>query len=389
MPEPYASYQYEIYLAGIGGQRPEHPISYYSLRRRAKEVLSPESYGYVAGGASLEKTMEANLRAFERWRIVPRMLTDVGERDLSVTIFDQELPAPVLLAPIGVQGIIHDDGELATARAARAVGVPMVLSNASTHNMEDVAQANGDGLRWFQLYWPNSPELTESFLTRAEEAGYRAIVVTLDTRLLAWRPRDIQHGFLPFLSGQGIGNYLSDPVFRSMLEKPPEEDMVAAVMQWASVFPYPSSQWEDLSFIKEHTRLPVLLKGIQHPDDARRALDAGMDGIIVSNHGGRQVDGAIGSLDALPVIVDEIDGRVPVLFDSGIRSGADAVKALAFGAKAVLLGRPYAWGLAVGGEEGVRQVLRGFLADLDLSIALSGYARLDQLERALLTEAPA
>ena len=245
--------------------------------------------------------------------------------------------------------------------------------------MEEVAEAPATAPRWYQLYWPNDPELAASFLQRAEKAGYEAVVVTLDTWLLAWRPRDLEGAYLPFLKGIGTANYFSDPVFRAGLEKPPEEDLQAAVGHWIGKYSDPTVTWENLALLREATELPIILKGIQHADDARRAADEGVDGIIVSNHGGRQVDGAIGSLDALPGIVDAVPDEFPVLFDSGVRSGADAFKALALGARAVLIGRPFVWGLAVGGQEGVRHVLRGLLAELDLTLALSGYTSFDQV----------
>jgi isopentenyl diphosphate isomerase/L-lactate dehydrogenase-like FMN-dependent dehydrogenase len=266
--------------------------------------------------------------------------------------------------------------------------VPKVLSTASSYSMEDVAEAMGDAPRWYQLYWPNDPELATSFLNRAERAGYGAVVVTLDTWLLGWRPRDLAQAYLPFLRGIGVANYFSDPVFRAGLAKPPEEDLQAAVGHWVAKYSDPTVTWDDLSFLRDNTELPIGVKGIQHPDDARRAADLGMDGIIVSNHGGRQVDGAIGSLDALPGIVDAVLDDFTVLFDSGVRTGADAFKALALGARAVLIGRPYAWGLAVGGEQGVRQVVRGLLAELDLTLALSGHTSFDQVGRDALTRAP-
>jgi lactate 2-monooxygenase len=254
--------------------------------------------------------------------------------------------------------------------------------------MEDVAQAAGDGPRWYQLYWPNDAELTRSFVSRAEASGYSALVVTLDTSLLAWRPADLQTAYLPFLQGIGIANYLSDPTFLAGLEKPPAEDMISAILKWVGVFSNPGYTWDDLAMIREATDLPIVLKGILHPDDAGAALEAGVNGVIVSNHGGRQVDGAIGALDALPAVVDAVPEDFPVLCDSGIRTGSDAIKAIALGARAVLLGRPFVWGLALGGEEGVRQVVRGFLADLDLSLALSGHRSLATVTRDILEPAP-
>jgi isopentenyl diphosphate isomerase/L-lactate dehydrogenase-like FMN-dependent dehydrogenase len=334
--------------------------------------------------------MRANHAAFERWQIVPRMLRNVGERDLRVNILGTALPAPVMLAPIGVQSIVHADAEVAVARAAASVGVPFILSTASSKTMEEVAQAAdavGKTPRWYQLYWGRDPELTASFLARAERAGYSAIVATLDTPLLSWRERDISLAYLPFLQGEGIANYLSDPVFRASLAQPPEENPQVAVMRFVQVFSNPTLTWDDLKFLREHTKLPILLKGILHPDDASQALDAGAAGIIVSNHGGRQVDGAIPALDALPSVVAAVRGRAPVLFDSGIRRGADILRALALGAQAVLLGRPYIWGLALGGEAGVRDVLLNTLADFDLTLALSGYTSLAQLTPDVLRRA--
>jgi lactate 2-monooxygenase len=377
MSEPFGNHQYQIYLAGLGGTVPDYPMTVDGMEEAARAVLGPETYGYIAGGVSTEDTMRANLEALGRWRIIPRMLNNVAARDMSVEILGTRLPAPVMLAPIGgVQMRTHPDAERAVARAAAALGLCMVLSTAASTSMEDVAAALGDSPRWYQLYWPRDPELTRSFLRRAEASGYSAIVVTLDTQLLAWRPRDLSAAFLPFLLGEGVANYFSDPVFRAGLEKPPEEDLQAAVMRWVSVFSDPSMTWDDLAMIRVNTRLPILLKGIVHPDDAARAVAAGMDGVIVSNHGGRQVDGAMGALDALPAVVARVPKEFPVLFDSGIRSGADIFKAIALGARAVLIGRPYMWGLALGGEAGVTHVLKCLLADFDLTMALSGHAAL-------------
>ena len=382
--------QLQIYLAGMQGQRPTTPMAYEQLEEQARQRLSLEAFGYVAGGAGGEETMRANRAAFERWQIVPRMLRNVGERDLRVNILGAALPAPVMLAPIGVQSIVHTDAEVAVARAAASVGVPFILSTASSKTMEEVAQAAdavGKTPRWYQLYWGRDPELTASFLARAERAGYSAIVATLDTPLLSWRERDIALAYLPFLQGEGIANYLSDPVFRASLTQAPEENPQAAVMRFVQVFSNPTLTWDDLRFLREHTKLPILLKGILHPDDASQALDAGVSGIIVSNHGGRQVDGAIPALEALPAVAQVVDGRVPVLFDSGIRRGADIFRAVALGAQAVLLGRPYIWGLALGGEAGVRDVLLNTLADFDLTLALSGYTSLAQLTPDVLRRA--
>jgi lactate 2-monooxygenase len=372
---PFGNYQFEIYLEGLAGKLPELPISYAELEERSRQHLTPGAFGYVAGGAGEEITVRENRRAFDRWRIVPRMLVDVSERDLRTTVLDTELPAPVMLAPVGVMSIVHEEAERAVARAARELGLPMVLSNAASNTMEDVAAELGDTPRWFQLYWPTDNELTASFVSRAKGAGYKALVVTVDTRLLAWRPRDLSRAYLPFLKGEGVANYFHDPVFRKALAKPPEEDLEAAVGHWATLFSNPYLNWDDLAFLQDHTDLPILLKGVLHPDDARKAVEAGVDGLIVSNHGGRQVDGSIAALEALPGVVDAVPDDFPVLFDSGIRTGADVFKAIALGARAVLIGRPYVWALGLGGEQGVKQLLRGLLADFDLTLALSGYSK--------------
>jgi lactate 2-monooxygenase len=380
----FADYQNEVYLNGLGGQTPAYPVGWQALESAGQAAMTPQALGYVAGGAGGEDTMRANREAFDRWRLVPRMLRAVpAQRDLSTTVLGTAMAAPVLLGPVGVLQIVHPEAELAVARAAASVGLPMVLSTAASTTLEEVAAATSDAGRWYQLYWPKDRELAASFVQRAERAGYGAVVVTLDTWQLGWRPRDLDTAYLPFLQSQGIQQYLADPVFRSRLDRTPEEDPVAAVLQWVALFADPSLTWDDIAWLREQTSLPVVLKGIQHPDDARRAVDAGAAAVICSNHGGRQVDGATGSLDALPGVVAAA-GDLPVLFDSGVRTGADAVKALALGAVAVLLARPYVYGLALGGEDGVRHVLRTFLADLDLQLGLSGHASVADLSPASL-----
>lgn len=383
-----ADFQNEIYLNGLGDAVPGLPTDLTRLEGLAERRLSAQAFGYVAGSAGSEATARANREAFDRWRIVPRMLRDVSARDLSVEVLGTAMPAPVLLAPIGVQSILHPDGELAVARAAAGAGLPMVLSTAASYTMEDVAEAGGGAPRWYQLYWPKDRDLAVSFLERAKAAGYSALVVTLDTFTLAWRPRDLDHAYLPFLRGIGVANYLSDPVFQRAVGGPvTDANRDAALLHWAATFGNPSLTWDDLRFLREHWDGPIALKGVQHPDDARRAVHAGMDGVIVSNHGGRQVDGAIASLDALPAVVDAVGDQISVLFDSGIRTGADVAKALALGAKAVLVARPYAYGLALGGEAGVRHVLRCLQAELELTLALSGLTRPDELNLDALVRA--
>ena len=377
---PFSNYEHEIYVAGmLGGRKPARPLDWRELERDAYAMLPRSARGYIQGGAGLWETMRANREAFDQWRIVPRMLRDVSERTLERTVLGTKMAAPVLMAPIGVQTVAHPEGELASARAAAQVGVPLIASTAAAHTIEEIASAAKELPCWYQLYWPRDRELARSFIARAEKAGYEAIVVTLDTWLLGWRPADLTDGFLPFLRGEGNANYLQDEVFRAALPKPPEEDLATAVAYWAWQFSNPAVTWEDLAFLRECTKLPIVLKGIQSADDARLAVEHGIEGIIVSNHGGRQVDGAIGSLQALPGVVEAVGESCEVLFDSGIRSGADALKALALGARAVCLGRPYVWGLTLGGEQGVVEVLRAFLADLDLNMALSGHASIDEL----------
>jgi lactate 2-monooxygenase len=384
MPDP-ADYYREIYARGLGGETPAIPVAVAELEQRAKEAMDPKAANYVWAGAGTEDTIDANAEAFRRRRIVPRMLRDVAERDLSTTLLGTTMPAPLLLAPIGVQKVVHEEGELATARAAAAVGVPMIASTAAHFSLEEIAAAGGDAPRWFQLYWPNDPALARSMVERAERAGYGAIVLTVDTFIPGWKPRDLQQAWLPFLNGMGVANYFQDPVFRAALEKPPEEDVGAATGHFLGIQANPALNWDDLSQLREMTSLPIVIKGIQHPDDAREAARRGIDGIVVSNHGGRQVDGAIASLDALPAIAAAAgDQDLAILFDSGIRGGADVLKALALGADAVCLGRPYIWGLALDGQAGVETVLKMVLAELDLTMALCGLTRPEQIGPELL-----
>jgi lactate 2-monooxygenase len=390
-PEPtqlFGDYYREIYAKGmLAGERPTLPMAWAELEAAARESLDERAIAYIFGGAGSEDTMRENLEAFRRWRIVPRVLRqDLSARDLSVELIGTAMPAPVLLAPIGVQTLLHTDGELATARAAASVGLPLITSTASATPLEQIAEENGDSPRWYQLYWPNHDELTESLIRRAEAAGYSALVVTVDNYVPGWKPRDLQQAYLPFLEGIGIAQYLSDPVFRAALEKSPEEDIGAAVGHFLGVFTNPGLTWESLEWLRGTTSLPIVLKGILHPDDAREARERGVDGIVVSNHGGRQIDGALASLDALPPIVDAVGEEMTVMLDSGIRSGADIFKALAIGADAVLVGRPYLWGLALDGQTGVETVLRGLLAELDLTMALCGLTRTAEIDRGVIRQ---
>jgi L-lactate dehydrogenase (cytochrome) len=416
--------QNEVYSAGVYGHLPRVPVAARKLQRAAKRALNARAYSYVAGGAGDEVTQRANRTAFDKWAVVPRVLRDVSRRDTSVELFGRRLPAPLLLGPVGALELVHDEADLAVARAAASVGVPMVFSNQASVSMEDCAAAMGDAPRWFQLYWSTSDELVESLVGRAEASGCDALVVTLDTTMLGWRPRDLDLGHLPFALGKGIAQYTSDPVFRRLVEQrvaatdsPPTRATPqprptpaavralvgmakawpgsfrdnlrsplprAAVETFLGIYSRPSITWADLAWLRSRTRLPILLKGVLHPDDARRALDEGVDGVVVSTHGGRQVDRSISALDALPDVVAAIDERAPVLLDSGVRSGADVFTAVALGARAVLLGRPFAWGLALAGEEGVRQVISDVTGEFDLTLGLTGHTAVDQLSPEIL-----
>jgi lactate 2-monooxygenase len=403
--------QADVYLGGVYGDRAVVPFDPQALEDRARAAMSPEAFAYVAGGAGLESTVRANRDAFERRRIVPRVLRDVSQRDLTVELFGRTLPAPFLLAPVGALELAHADADLAVARAAAAEGVPTIFSSQASVPMETCARAMGDGPRWFQLYWSTSNELVRSFVRRAEACGCEAVVVTLDTTMLGWRMRDLELAYLPFIRGKGIAQYASDPEFAKIAaeSQPPENgrrpnlsairahlqlcraypgsfwhnlraaEPRAAVRTFLEIYSRPSLTWDDLAFLRETTKLPVLLKGVLHPDDARKALDHGVDGLVVSNHGGRQVDGSIASLDALPPIVGAVGDRIPVLLDSGVRGGADVFKALALGARAVLLGRPYVYGLAIAGQAGVQTVIRNLIADFDLTMGLAGCASVAEI----------
>ena len=377
--DPGSLVQNAIYLAGTA----EWPIAPEDWEARARDTLEQPAFDYVAGGAGSEATMRANREAFERRRIRPRMLTGNAERDLSVEVLGLRSPAPFLLAPIGVLSIVHPGAESAVARASAATGVPMLLSSAASTSLEDVAELGPP--RWFQLYWFSDREVTESLVRRAEAAGYGAIVVTLDTLTLGWRDRDLQNAYLPFLGGEGLAQFFSDPVFRAGLEAAPEDDVQAASIRALLMFPNLALTWADLAWLRSVTSLPVLVKGVLTADDARTALEHGVDGLVVSNHGGRQVDGAVAALDALVEVRDAAGVDAVVLMDSGVRRGPDVLKALALGADAVLLGRPYVYGLAVGGQAGVEAVIRQLAAEIDLTLVLAGARSVRELDAGFVT----
>lgn len=425
--------QSAIYRAGISGTRPAVPVDAVALERAAEKALNAEAFAYIAGGAGAERTVAANRAAFDRWQVWPRPLRDVSQRDLSVEFLGRTRPTPLILAPLGVMELAHNEADLAVARAAASLGVPCTLSNQASFTMEQTAAAAPDGSHLFQLYWSASDELNASLLARAEASGCEAIVVTLDTHLLGWRTRDLDLAYLPFTRGMGIAQYASDPVFQQLVRDrarlakqpttgPAAADTVAkvrvtpkaiaaalsiarkgapltggglrdnlrsplpraAVETFLDVFSTPALTWDDLSKAREWTNLPIILKGIVHPDDALRAVDVGMDGVWVSNHGGRQIDRSVPTLDVLPEIAEHIAGRVPVVFDSGVRGGADAAIALALGADVVALGRPYAYGLGIAGETGVREVIRNVVAELDITLGLAGLTAVSELNREAL-----
>ncbi|MFF9052383.1 alpha/beta fold hydrolase [Streptomyces erythrochromogenes] len=373
-PEPLADLVRELMLEGLAGRTPRLTTDLTALEAAAGRVMAPEAFAYVSGTAGSGATGRADRAAFDRLRLVPRMLRGTRRADTSVTLFGQRLPAPVLLAPLAAQQVAHPEGESATARAAAATGVPMVLSTFASRTLEEVAEAAGDHPRWFQLYLPSDRAVGESLVRRAEASGYAAIVVTVDATHLGFRPAELDSGYSPFLRGTGIANFTSDPAFRAGL--PADADATATVLRWAQISTDPTLTWEDLARLRGLTRLPLLVKGILHPDDARLALEHGADGLVVSTHGGRQLDGSVSAPDALPAVRAAVGPDVPVLMDSGVRTGSDVLKALALGADAVLYGRPYVYGLGLDGGRGVEHVLRCLLTDLGLALALTGCASL-------------
>ncbi|ESS03396.1 MAG: L-lactate dehydrogenase (FMN-dependent) related alpha-hydroxy acid dehydrogenase [uncultured archaeon A07HR67] len=371
----------EIYREGmLEDTTPDVPVSYEDLRKAAHDAMSEEGRAYVHGGAGSEETFERN-KDFSEWRIVPRMLRGVEKRDLSTEFLGQTHSYPLMLTPLGVQSLLHDEAELGTATGAADLDVPLVLSSLSSSTLEDVSEKMGDTPKMFQFYWSSDRAIAKSFLERAERAGYDAIVVTVDAPILGWRERLIKRGYYPFLEGEGVANYFSDPEFRSQLDEPPEADPKAAVEHFLDIFGDSSLTWEDLQFVYDTTDLPVVIKGILSPRDARLAIQHGADAIGVSTHGGRQVDGSITAFEALPAIAEAVDGEVPITFDSGVRHASDAYKALALGADSVLLGRPYAYGLAVNGADGVRAVLKNFIAEFDLTMGLAGNRSVEEIGR--------
>ncbi len=411
-------WQRKIYLDGFSGSRPVIPVAYRDLAMAASKVLTPQAFAYIAGGAGNEQTVDANERAFQQRGIIPRMLRDVSACDTSIRLFGKQLPSPFLISPIGVLELAHEAADLAVASAASRCGIPYIFSNQASRSMESCAAVMQQSPRWFQLYWSKSRDLVASFIRRAEACGCSAIVITLDTTMLGWRSRDIELAYLPFLEGKGIAQYTSDPVFQKMIDADTSELQrrkitwstlrglirmvnaypgngfysklrsrrpMKAVRKFIETYSNPATTWDDLKFVRGLTKLPILLKGVLHPDDALLAIDHGMNGIIVSNHGGRQVDGAIATLDALPRIAKSVKNQIPVILDSGIRGGADAFKAIAQGATAVCIGRPYVYALSLAGEAGVYELVRNYMADFELTMRLAGCRNVREITADLLS----
>ncbi len=406
------SRQREIYMAGLRGKKMSIPFTYGELAAAACEVMTEPAWAYVMGAAGEEKTMHWNCQAFDRWKILPRVLRDVEHRDISTTYLGKKFSAPFFICPVGSLGLVHPQADLAVARATAKLGIPFMSSNQSSVSIEDLSQGMGAGPKMFQLYWSNSDDLVSSFIGRAEQANFDALVVTVDNTLLGWRSRDLQSAYLPYLHGHGLAHYTSDPVFKKLAKNTKEGPsstggvnlrVISALIQMAyrhpgstwnnlrsgislksarkfvDVFMKPSLSWSDIRQLRDMTHLPIIVKGIQHPEDAALAVDAGVQTIMVSNHGGRQVDGGISSLDALVGVMDAVGGKVDVLFDSGIRSGMDAFKALALGAKAVGIGRPFVLALALAGEQGVRELLLNYLSEFELTMGLSGCRNVQEI----------
>ena len=413
-------WQKHIYLQGFAGTQPALPFTFDALELAAERVMTPRAFAYVAGAAGNETGLRGNVTAFEKCKIVPRMLRDVTSCDPGITLFKNKLASPFLLSPVGVLELAHPMADLAVARAAQRCNVPYIFSNQASFAMEETAAVMGNATRWFQLYWSKSRELVASFVERAERCGCTAIVVTLDTTMLGWRNRDLQMAYLPFLEGKGIAQYTSDPVFQKMMDEPEVGNEkrrvtlqsisglismvkrypgngflkklrsgrpVKAVRKFIQTYSNPATTWDDLKFLRDRTKLPVLLKGILHADDARKAMDSGMDGIIVSNHGGRQLDGVISTFEALPAITSAVNKKIPIILDSGFRGGADAFKALACGADAVCIGRPYVYALALAGEQGVYELLRNYLSEFELTMRLAGCRNVAEIGENVIRQA--
>jgi isopentenyl diphosphate isomerase/L-lactate dehydrogenase-like FMN-dependent dehydrogenase len=350
----------------------------------AKRTLTAPAYDYVASGSGAEETLAKNKTAFRQWDIIPQVLIDVSERDLSVQLLNETLAVPVMLAPVGFQTIVHPDGELAAAGGAAELKVPFVASTVSSFSLEEIsAEMKGQAPCYFQLYWPADDDVAASLVARAEAAGYAGIVVTVDTPLLGWREKDMHNRYFPIETGAGIANFLNDPTFQQKYNEGGTLTYKQQIPAIKRILLNQKVTWNKLDWLRQRTTLPIVLKGIMHEEDALLALDYGVDGIIVSNHGGRQLDGTGSALEALDVIANKIQGRLPLVVDGGIRRGPDIIKALALGADTVLIGRPYIYGLTEG-KQGVKAVLTSLIKDLDTSVAIAGITHVSSIGRSFV-----
>lgn len=354
------------------------PINLLEYEVIAAEYLSKMAYDYYVSGAWDEVTLRDNRNAYQRYKLRPRMLRDVSQRDHHTILLGQPLSMPILVAPMAFQCLAHSDGEIATAKAATAMETTMVLSTLSTRSLEDIAEVCSHQPPWFQLYIHRDRGITKALVQRAEAAGYQALCLTVDTPILGRRERDRRNQFtLP--AGMDLAN-LASMAHLTIPQVEGESGLFAYILEQID----PSITWKDLEWLQSLTSLPVVVKGILRGDDAVKAVEHGAKAIIVSNHGGRQLDGAVATIDALSEVVTAVENRVEVLVDGGIRRGTDVLKALSLGAKAVLVGRPILWGLAVGGEAGVRHVLELLQDELDVAMALSGCATVQEIDRSLI-----
>jgi lactate 2-monooxygenase len=382
MSSNFGDFQLQVYADAVKGVTSRYPFDFRSIERKASEALPEWVYRYVSAAAGDGRTQRANVDAYSHYGIIPRMMISPPKRDLSIDLFAKHLVSPIFMCPIGLIGLCSPDfqGDVAAAQASAATGVPFTLSTFSQAPIEDVIKHVGKTPSFFQLYVPADRELAISLISRAEASGYSALVVTLDSWTLGFRPIDLERGNFPQFRGFCMENYYSDENFTKHLAKPPREDQAAALAHYAKIFAHPQT-WKDLRWIRSQSKLPIAVKGIQHHDDARLAIDHGADVLYCTNHGGRQANSGISALQLLPDVV-KAAGSTPVMFDSGVRDATDATIALALGATAVGIGRPYAYALSYGGAESLTHYLRSFLAELDLTLAICGFKDIAALKEA-------
>ncbi|MBK7811729.1 MAG: alpha-hydroxy-acid oxidizing protein [Saprospiraceae bacterium] len=404
--------QKEIYTEGALGHQPKIPVDFKSLELQASKILSKNAFGYIATGAGQEEGIFNNQKAFSSWNIIPSIASGIQNLDTKRQILGLDLPWPMMFAPIGVLDLARPKGDLLLAKASVESQIPMIISNQASTSMEEVAKALTSQNFWFQLYFSKSKELVRNFVQRAEACGAKGIILTLDTTTLGWRQRDLNNAYLPFIRGLGIAQYTSDPVFKELLkdvnlqtqksagnifqklrllhellknypgsyfENLKSKEPIKAVRKFIEIYSRPELNWDDIQWLKEISNIPVLLKGILHPNDALQAIKLGIDGIVISNHGGRQIDRVISSLDALVEIKKVVPKDYPLILDSGIRTGTDIFMALALGAKTVLLGRPYVYALAINGSKGVLEITKNILAEFEITMKLAGCPNIESI----------